>query len=295
MAGHHENGCFEPGRPGAIWITGAGGLIGHDLVLAAPAEARPALVPLTRTRLDLTDASAVRSALQRDRPRLVFHCAALSRSPACQADPAGARRINVEATARLAEGAANSALFLLSTDLVFDGSQGCYTEDNEVNPLSIYAETKVEAERIVLANPGHTVIRTSLNGGRSPTGDRGFNEDMRLAWQAGRTLDLFVDEFRCPIAAEVTARALWELALGQTAGLFHLAGSERLSRWELGEALAARWPQLHPRIRPGTLRDYRGAPRAPDTSLNCAKVQAHLSFPLPGIRAWLRDHPEADF
>ena len=186
---------------------------------------------LTRDRIDLTDASAVRDAFRLQSPQLVIHCAALSRSPECQAKPALARKVNVEVTALLADLAADIPLFFLSTDLVFDGRKGNYDESAPVNPLGVYAETKATAEQVILANPKHTVLRLSLNGGTSPTGDRGFNEQMRRAWQAGQTLKLFTDEYRSPIPAEVTARAIWELATRNQPGLYHLAGSERLSRW----------------------------------------------------------------
>jgi dTDP-4-dehydrorhamnose reductase len=161
--------------------------------------------------------------------------------------------------------------------------------------LSVYAETKLAAEQIVLANPRHTVIRTSLNGGTSPTGDRGFNEQIRLAWQAGHTLNLFNDEYRSPIPAEATARATWELLLKNQTGVFHVAGAQRLSRAQIGEALAARWPQLNPKFKVGSLKDYQGAPRSPDTSLNCAKAQAQLAFPLPGLISWLNENPTEIF
>jgi dTDP-4-dehydrorhamnose reductase len=253
------------------------------------------VLPLTRDSLDLTDASAVRAAFRLQRPQLVIHCAALSRSPACEANPALARQLNVEVTAVLAELAADIPLFFLSSDLVFDGQKGNYDETAPVNPLSVYAETKAAAEQIILANPKHTIVRTSLNGGTSPTGDRGFNEQLRRAWQAGQRMKLFADEFRSPIPAEATARAIWELAARNQPGLYHVAGSERLSRWQIGQLLAARWPQLNPRIEPGSLKEYSGAPRAPDTSLNCAKAQNLLSFPLPGLTEWLAAHPAEAF
>jgi dTDP-4-dehydrorhamnose reductase len=279
-----------------VWITGAGGLIGSYLVRSAPRFAPDAsVVALTRQCLDLTDASAVRATFRRQEPQLIIHCAALSRSPECQANPALARKLNVEVTALLAELAANTPLFFLSSDLVFDGRAGNYDETAPVNPLSVYAETKVAAEQVILGNPKHTVVRTSLNGGASPKGDRGFNEQMRRAWQAGQTLKLFTDEFRSPIAAEATARALWELAARNQPGLYHVAGSERLSRWQIGQLLAARWPQLQPRIEPGSLKEYSGAPRAPDTSLDCAKAQNILSFPLPGLTEWLAARPDEVF
>jgi len=163
--------------------------------------------PLDRRALDLTDSGAVRPLFQRETPAAIIHCAAISKSPACQQNPLLAHQVNVEVTARLADLAAEIPFVFFSTDLVFDGRAGHYDESASVGPLSIYAETKAAAERIVLSNSRHTVIRTSLNGGISPTGDRGFNEEMRRAWQAGRTLQLFTDEFRSPIAAWVTARA----------------------------------------------------------------------------------------
>ncbi len=279
-----------------IWITGAGGLIGNYLVQTAPALAPGVTVTgLTRAGLDLTRTSAVRDEFQRQNPQLVIHCAALSKSPDCEANPALARKLNVEVTALLAELAAQIPLIFLSSDLVFDGRTGNYDESAPVNPLSVYAETKVAAEQIVLGNPRHTVLRLSLNGGVSPTGDRGFNELMRRAWQSGNVLRLFTDEFRSPMPAAVTARVIWDLASLEEPGLYHLAGSERLSRWQIGQLLAARWPQSHPRIEPASLKEYVGAPRAPDTSLNCAKVQKLLSFRLPGLTGWLCAQPDESF
>jgi len=214
--------------PKRIWITGAGGLIGNYLVqTAAMFAGQFEAVGLTRARLDLADFSAARREFRLQKPEAVIHCAALSRSPQCQADPALARRLNVEVTAVLAEAAAEIPFVFLSSDLVFDGNEGDYDESAPVNPLSVYAETKAAAEQIVLCNPRHFVIRTSLNGGTSPTGDRGFNENLRRAWEAGQTLSLFTDEFRSPISAEATARGVWELLLLNRPGVYHLAGGEK--------------------------------------------------------------------
>ena len=277
-----------------VWVTGAGGLIGSYLCAQPPSWAGR-VRGLTRTQFDLADFAAVRRAFVEDHPQLVIHCAALSRSGACQENPALAHRLNVEVTAHLAELAADIPFLFFSTDLVFDGSKGGYVETDPANPLLVYAQTKVAAEKIVLANPKHLVIRTALNGGVSPAGNRGFNEEMRLAWQAGRTLNLFVDEFRSPIPAAVTAHAVWELAAQNQPGLYHLGGAERLSRVQIGQLLAARWPELEARIQPGSLRDFSGPPRPPDVSMNCAKIQRLLSFRLPGLGEWLAANPHEPF
>ncbi len=247
---------------------------------------------LTRAQLDLLDFDAVRRAFQEQRPQLVIHCAAVSRSPAAQANPDLTWRINTDATAHLARLAAEIPFVFFSSDLVFDGLIGNYDESATPNPLGVYAQTKVAAEKFVLANPRHTVLRAALNAGASLTGDRAFNEQMRLAWQRGATLRLFTDEFRCPIPAAVTARVVWELVNQKQAGIFHVAGSERLSRYEIGKLLAARWPQFNPRFEAALAKDYPNPPRPRDASLSCAKVQSILPFQMPAFSKWLRDHPD---
>ena len=272
------------------WITGAGGLIGAHIARNAPREwsARA----LARAELELTDSAAVREAFKRDEPRLVIHCAALSKTLVCERSPDKARTNNVEVTRVLAELAADIPLLFFSTDLVFDGAEGNYSEDDAPNPLTVYAETKLAAEQMILTNPKHTVIRTSLNAGRTSSGTA-FNEQWRATWQRGETLNLFVDEFRSPIAAEVTARAVWELTAANQPGLYHLAGSERLSRYDIGWLLAAGEPQLNASIARGSIRDYTNMRRSPDCSLDVSKVQQLLSFPLPKFSEWLRENPNA--
>ena len=278
------------------WITGAAGLIGSQLTVVAP-QCAPGwrLRGLTHAELDLLDFHAVRREFLADRPDLVVHCAAMSRNPDCDANPALARRVNVEATQVLADLCTDARLVFFSTDLVFDGSKGNYQETDAINPISVYGESKAEAEPSVRRHPQHLIIRTSLNGGRSLTGNRSFNEQFRQAWTVGREVTLYADEFRSPIDAGVTARAVWELALAYAPGTYHVAGSERLSRFEIGEIVAARWPDLKPKLRAGSLRNHTGSPRPPDTSLNCAKAQRLLSFPLPGLREWLAINPNLAF
>lgn len=276
-----------------VWITGAGGLLGSYLLKTAPQFAPGwQAIPLRREALDLSDFGAVRARFQADPPDAVIHCAAIAHPPVCQRDPEQARRVNVEVTRQLAELAADRPLFFFSSDLVFDGKRGSYVETDEPNPVTVYAETKVAAEQIVLANPRHTVLRLSLNFGRSPTGNRAFNELLRNELAAGKNFSLFTDEFRSPTAASVTARATWELLRQRAAGLFHLCGADKLSRWEIANLLLPRWPALPGKVEPDTVKNYHGPPRPRDSSMNCAKVQRLVSFRLPGMAEALAQHPE---
>ena len=279
------------------WITGAGGLIGNYLVKIAPKLAPQwRLRALSRDHFDLFDFASVRREFQKDRPQLVIHCAAVTSVADAQKNPGLARRLNIEVTRLLAELAGEIQFVFFSSDLVYDGRRGGYVETDAPNPLHLYGETKAAAEEIVLKNPRHLVARASLNGGISRAGNRAFNEQLRQSLQrAGRGMKLFTDEFRCPIPAVETARAIWELAGRNGVGIYHVAGAEKLSRWQIGQLLIPRWPEIKTGIEPGLARDFPGPPRALDTSLDISKAQRILSRPLPGWGGWLAANPTEPF
>ena len=279
-----------------VWITGAGGLVGHELVSGAHKYATGFRARgLRREDVDLLDFPALRTLFAREKPAGIIHCAAVSRSPICEKDPAFAHRTNVEATQQLAELGADIPFLFFSSDLIFDGEKGNYLEEDQPNPLSVYGETKAAAEEIVRKHPHHTILRISLTGGRSPKESGAFNEEMEKAWAEGRALHLFVDEYRCPLPVQAVARAVWELFGKNARGTYHLNGAEKLSRYEIGRILAERHPELNPQIIAGSRKEYKGAPRPADTSLNCSKIQKILSFEIPKLSEWLQANPEAPF
>ncbi|HTV39885.1 MAG TPA: SDR family oxidoreductase [Candidatus Sulfotelmatobacter sp.] len=278
------------------WITGSNGLIGNYVVRSAGQFASQWRVrPLTRPQLDILDFKSVEREFNADRPELIIHCAAISTVAEAQRNPALAKRLNVEATQFLAELASGIQFAFFSTDIIFDGRKGNYNETETPNPLHAYGESKLGAEQIVLRNPRHLVIRTSINGGISRSGNRGFNEQLRAALESGRGMKLFTDEFRCPIFAGETARAVWELAGRDCSGIFHVAGAEKLSRYQIGQLLLRRWPELKTKIEPGLAKDFPGPPRALDVSLDISKVQKVLGKPLAGLSEWLASNPEEPF
>lgn len=282
---------------GLVWITGANGLIGNYLLQMARLLAPTWRVRgLTRKQLDLLDFAAVEREFKKDRPQLIIHCAAITAIAEANKNPALARRLNCDATRLLAGLIPDHRMVFFSTDLVFDGSRGDYAETDSVNPISLYGETKVMAEQFVLDNPRHLVVRTSINGGASISGKRGFNEQLRFSLQAaGQGMTLFTDEIRSPIPASETARAVWDLALKGCSGIFHVAGAEKLSRWEIGQLLVRRWPEVKTPIKSGSAREFAGPPRALNTSLDISKAQKVLTIPLPGLTEWLSANPGEKF
>jgi dTDP-4-dehydrorhamnose reductase len=277
------------------WITGANGLIGNYLAQTAAKFPQWRMRPLTRAQFDLLDFKTAECEFKKGRPQLVIHSAAVSTVADAQKNPELARKVNVEATKFLAELAAEIPFVFFSTDAVFDGHKGNYIETDATNPLHAYGESKVAAEQIILKNPKHLVVRTSLNGGVSRSGYRGFNEQLHKVLATGQGMKLFTDELRCPIFAGETARAVWELAENNCTGIYHVAGAERLSRFQIGQLLVRRWLDVKTPLESGLTKDFPGPPRALDTSLDISKVQKVLSRPILGLGEWLKENPTEPF
>ncbi|MBN2430279.1 MAG: SDR family oxidoreductase [Acidobacteria bacterium] len=232
--------------------------------------------------------------LDRYRPDLIVHTAALSAPAHCEQHPDDAHRIHTLATRDMARWAQRRQAYLifLSTDLVFDGRKGDYTETDPVNPLSVYGHTKRSGETACLELCSTAaVIRPALIYGRSRRGDRGADEQIRHALSDGRTLTLFVDEFRTPVWLDDLVHVLLHFLGRRITGLFHVGGPRRLSRWEFGwlVARAAAMPTDH--IRPASLETFIGAPpRSPDVSLDCTRLTTEIPFALQSPEEVLFQH-----
>ncbi|MBT5707797.1 MAG: SDR family oxidoreductase [Verrucomicrobia bacterium] len=277
-----------------VWVTGSGGLLGSHVVRQVPAG-NVEVVAMPRSVVDLRNHEEVRELFNQAPPDGVIHCAAISNTGICETHPELADEVNVGTTRLLTELATDIPLVFLSTDIVFDGLKGGYKEDDVCAPINVYGMTKREAEGLVLKNPMHSVLRLSLNGGISPTGDRGFNEVLRRSFAGGNEVKLFTDEYRQPIPATVTADIIWEVYLNGWTGIYHLGGAERMSRYEIGMLLAQRWPSLSPKVIPASLKEFTGGRRAPDTSMDCHRLQSLLPFRIPGLREWLEGCPDSAF
>jgi dTDP-4-dehydrorhamnose reductase len=227
--------------------------------------------PLQPVWLESRDAMA--RAIRQARPDAILHTAALASVARCLEDPTAARLVNVQGTQFLTElaGAKNARLILVSTDLVFDGERGNYRETDPPAPLSVYGKTKREAEQVVLARPGHAVVRLSLLFGPTLTGRPSFFDTQWAALQSGKPLALFEDEWRTPLSLARAARALIAVAESDFTGLIHIGGPERMSRLEMGQRLA-KFLHLDPAPIVACRREASPVPepRPRDTSLNAS-------------------------
>lgn len=235
-------------------VTGASGFLGREVCLAALRRghqvialggSRAPIIPGTAQSrgFDLCSEAALESLLLEEFPHAVVHCAALPTIEACQAEPARAKALNTEVPKKLAQLCFHlgAKLVHLSTDTVFDGVAGGYQPTDRPAPLNLYGETKAAAEVEVLryGREHAAVLRTSPIVGNSVGGDRGLNERLFAGWKEGRPATLFTDEIRQPVEVSNLADVTIELCeRGNLSGLYHWAGTEAMSRHEIGRRIA---------------------------------------------------------
>lgn len=269
---------------GRLLVTGASGFLGWHICRLAAAEwsvyglgcrHRTAINGTTPVEGDLTDSDFLAVLFDRIRPETVIHAAAASDPAFCEHHADEARRINVTATESLAGHCAQCKIpfVFTSTDLVFGGTRPPYAENDATSPISAYGRQKAEAEQRVMAcNTEALVCRLPLMIGFSG-GFRGtFSLEMLKALEAGTPINLFVDEFRTPVDGESAATGILTV-LGETSGILHLGGRQRISRYEMGQRLAAIMECKKTNIRPVSIKNMAAsAPRPPDVSLNSQRA-----------------------
>jgi dTDP-4-dehydrorhamnose reductase len=196
-----------------------------------------------RLQVDLADPAALRTLLSQNRWQAIVNCAAVSEPGDCERDPAQAHALNIGLPGVLAAFARERAVRLVhvSTEQVFDGEHAPYAPEDPVRPINLYGRLKAESEqRVHELAPEAVTVRAPLLMGNSPSGRRSLHERLLAEWMAGRVPKLFRDEIRQVAHADDLAEVLLDL-VERTAlvGVYHWAGAEAASRWELGERIRA--------------------------------------------------------
>ena len=230
-----------------ILVTGGSGFLGGHLVSAfaehydtyytyfshpvqAFAEAKGFLA-------DVADFQMLSELVETINPRLIFHTAAMSDFNQCASNPEKANKVNIQGTEHIAKNAkkVGARLINFSTDMVFDGTKSFYTENETPSPCCTYGKTKLVAEQACANILGNLLtIRLSLIYGISLNDSVCYSEVLAKKLLSGEKVSAFINEFRTPIFVEDVVAVLLELALrDDVRGVLHLAGPERLSRYEL--------------------------------------------------------------
>jgi dTDP-4-dehydrorhamnose reductase len=223
-------------------------------------------------RLDITDRNGVFAAVAKLRPGAIVHTAALTNVDYCEDHRDEAMAINALGTKNVADAARQygAKMIHVSTDFVFDGKGSMYREDDPVNPISFYAYTKLLGEYYVLGLDNYVIARTSVVYGNAR---QNFVTWVRDSLKAGTRIKVVNDQFNTPTLSVDCAEAILELLKNYTWGIYHTAGSERMSRYEFARQVAAFYSLDESLIEPVNSTTLNQKARRPmDSSLDTAKI-----------------------
>jgi len=224
-----------------VFLFGANSMLGWSILRAGAPGVTPFCNGNTRTLpegiergIHLDDELAMALLFSHERPRLIIHCAGVCNVETCEKSPEFAHSVNVEGTRILAEYAPREArIVYCSSDHVFGGDGGPYSEATATAPISVYGRTRVGAEQLMLARPNTLVVRSGLWIGPSSTGRIGHLDWLRDRHRRGLPMTVVTDEVRSAVWAEDAARRVWDLARSDLTGIRHITATRAVARPEI--------------------------------------------------------------
>lgn len=273
-------------------VTGARGFLGTNagallrgrvrLLGQARAATQSALYE-SIAGLDLRDAAAAGDMIRDANPDVVVNAAAISGHETSANDPEQAFAVNVAATAAIAQACADigARLVHISTDAIFAGDRGGYTESDEPAPFSYYGETKLAGEQAVRdALEDHLIVRTNFFGW-SETARKSVLEFFVNSLREGHNVRGYPDFVVTSIYVQSLLAAIWELDAIGAVGTLHIASCDALSKYDYGILIAERFGLDSALIaRQGPDPDAHAASRSRDLSLDTSRAAAILGRPL---------------
>jgi dTDP-4-dehydrorhamnose reductase len=269
-----------------IFITGGSGLAGSKLAEMALARGEQVYSGYAHNqppygkevKFDLLDANGIRDIIERMRPDIIVHSAALTDVDRCEREKDLAYKINVEGTRAIAEAArrAGSYLIYISTDYVFDGQRGLYREEEETNPVSYYGLSKLQGEQFCL-DQGCIARTCVIYGSRPASGKVNFALWLLNALKSGKEARVVTDQFITPTLNSNLAAMVLEAADRHLSGIYHLSGASRVSRYDFACELARAFDLDRRLIIPSQMSDIGWLARRPmDSSLDTSKASRTL-------------------
>lgn len=279
-----------------ILLTGANGLLGQKLVALLAALPEVSLVATARganrnpfgfsyryVEMDITDAHSVQSVITSERPDVVIHTAAMTNVDQCETEKDLCWAMNVTAVENIVAACEAVGAFLchLSTDFIFDGKAGPYTETATPSPLSFYGWSKYAAEEVVRrSNIRWSIARTVLVYGIvSDMSRSNIILWVKKSLEDGKTIKVVTDQFRSPTLAEDLAEGCRLIAQKEAEGIFNISGSDFLTPYEMAHATAKFFGLDASLITPADSGTFtQPAQRPPRTGFILDKARAVLGY-----------------
>ena len=269
-----------------ILITGANGMLGHRMAVELAEQFETTVTqygePVSILGCHDLFVDLTQPIHSRYPAEIVIHTAALTDVDYCQKHPDDAWAVNVKGTENLVKAFPDARFVYISTDFVYDGMTGNYSETDLPHPINVYAETKYAAEKLLPA--GSLIIRTCIFGLNLLNLKESLPEQIVKKLQAGQPLSLFNDLFSSPIYTGCLVKLIQQAIERKLTGVWNLAGSERVSKYEMGLKVAEVFGLNPDLIHSASASNFQfAAPRPRDVSLNTAKITETLGYPPPNL------------
>ena len=279
-----------------IAITGSNGLLGQTLVNLlkkqpekyqvfgmSRGENRSERYDFDYYNLDITQKELLIDCLQEIQPDFIVNTAAITNVDACEDRKGECNRLNITTVEYLSEfcKAFNIQLIHISTDFIFDGTQGYYKETDQPNPLNYYGHSKLKSEEVVInSDINYTILRTILVYGKVPN----LGRNSIILWvkemlQEGKEITIVDDQYRMPTYVEDLALAC-QISIDKKAkGIFNISSSTLLSVYEIAQQVAEVFELDKQLIKPiSTARLNQRAARPPKTGFDLTKTNRELNL-----------------
>lgn len=278
-----------------ILVTGGSGLLGSAVshyfreyfdVAATYTTHKVMVNGCEMVQLDITNVKNTINTVKKIKPDVIIHTAALVGVSACEKDPALSHKTNVEGTKNLAESAkiTNSRIIYISTDYVFDGKRGMYSENDIPTPINDYGKTKLEGEKLIDIE-NNLIVRTSIYGWNIVEGKKSFSTWLIDELSNNKRVNLFSDQFNSMMLANNCAEALKEIVDKGIKGILNIASSEKVSKYDFAFKLAEIFgldKNLINNVKNSEVAGYEKRPL--DVSLDVSKAKKELKTKLLDAR-----------
>ena len=278
-----------------ILITGANGLLGQALVrglankkeyaVYATARSEKLVIPemdIPYFELDIANGEACREVIRHITPDVIINAAAYTHVDGCETEKEKCWLANVKGVENLARFARkNMALLVqLSTDYIFDGTEGPYDEYDIPSPLGYYGRAKLAAENAVrMAGIPYAIVRTNVIFGTGINVKNNFFLWLYESLKAGKQIRVVTDQYNNPVLADTLAEGIRLLVDNSKYGVYHLAGKDYLNRYEYACQLADTFGFFRDNIQPILTSDLgQAAPRPMKGGLKIDRAEADFGY-----------------
>ena len=237
---------------------------------------------------DITSRNQVNELVKNIEPDFIINAAAYTNVDACEEDRETCWKVNVNGIENLAKAAFKKHIFIvhISTDYIFDGESGPYSEDSKPNPLGYYGRSKLAGENALIASGAqNAILRTMVLYGCGENLRDNFALWLLKMLQSGKEVTIVDDQYGHPTIVDDLAKAILKVVEKKQTGVFHVTGSEYVNRLEFAHELADVFGLRKDLIKAIKTSDLnQKAPRPFRSEFNLDKLRRELGITTMNVR-----------